>query len=57
MPRVIVTSDPPDPDATVTLDETVASLHTGNDHASKQLLQRIVWAIEDAERVEVGEPV
>jgi hypothetical protein len=52
MPRVIVTSDPPQADAPVTLDETVATVHVGDKHACEQLLQRIVWAIEDAERVE-----
>ncbi|HWG08028.1 MAG TPA: hypothetical protein VN672_03370 [Solirubrobacteraceae bacterium] len=52
MPRVIVTSDPPEPDAPVMLDETVATVHVGDKHACDQLIQRIVWAIEDAERVE-----
>jgi hypothetical protein len=55
MPRVIVTSDPPEADAPVTLDETVETVHVGDKHASEQLLQRIVWAIEDAERVEDGD--
>jgi hypothetical protein len=54
MPRVIVTSDPPDPDAPVTLDETVATVHVADKQASEQLLQRIVWAIQDAEHVEDG---
>jgi hypothetical protein len=52
MPRVIVTSDPPDAEAPVTLDETVATVHVGDKHASEQLMQRIIWAIEDAERAE-----
>jgi hypothetical protein len=54
MPRVIVTSDRPQHDAPVTLEETVETVHVGDEHASRQLLQRIVWAIEDAERVEAA---
>jgi len=57
MPRLIVTSDPPDPDAPVTLDESVATVHVADKHASEQLLQRIVWAIADAEHVEDGNEV
>jgi hypothetical protein len=54
MPRVLVTSDPPDPDAPVTLDETVEAIHVGDKHASEQLMQRIQWAVEDAARVEAA---
>jgi hypothetical protein len=54
MPRVIVTSDRPQREAPVMLDETVETVHVGDRHASEQLLQRIVWAIEDAERAEAG---
>jgi hypothetical protein len=54
MPRVIVTSDRPQQDAPVTLEETVETVHVGDQHASQQLLQRIVWAIEDAERAEAA---
>jgi hypothetical protein len=54
MPRVIVTGGSPETDAPVTLDETVETVHVGDKHASEQLLQRIVWAIEDAERAEVA---
>ncbi len=52
MPRIIVTTDPPDYDAPVTLDESVAVIHVSDEHASSQLMERLVWAIEDAERVE-----
>jgi hypothetical protein len=55
MPRVIVTSGSSTTDAPVTLDETVETVHVGDKHASEQLLQRIVWAIEDAERAERAE--
>jgi hypothetical protein len=52
VPRIIVTTDPPDYDAPVTLDESVAVIHVSDEHASSQLMERLVWAIEDAERVE-----
>ena len=52
MPRIIVTTDPVDYDAPVTLDESVAAIHMSDEHASSQLMERLGWAIEDAERVE-----
>ncbi len=54
MPRIIVTADPPDADSPVTLNEQVESVHVDSAHASRQLLDRVVWAIQDAERVEQG---
>ena len=51
MPRIIVTADPychlDDP--SVTLDEQVNSVHLGSDHAAAQLVQRLAWAVRDAE--------
>jgi len=54
VPRIIVTTDPIDLDqnAPVTLDESVAAIHLNDGHSSRQLLERLGWAIEDAERVE-----
>ena len=54
MPRIIVTTDPrPDhPDPAVLLDETVHSVHLSTDHASAQLVERLAWAIVDAEQTE-----
>jgi hypothetical protein len=54
MPRIIVTTDPPsqtgeDP---VLLDERVHSVHISTDHAAAQLVERLAWAIGDAERAE-----
>jgi hypothetical protein len=54
MPRIIVTTDPPsqtgeDP---VLLDERVNSVHLSTDHAAAQLVERLAWAIGDAERAE-----
>jgi hypothetical protein len=60
MARIIVTTDPvgqrdgPAPlDKTpVLLDERVNSAHLGDDHAAKQLIERLAWAVTDAEDVE-----
>jgi hypothetical protein len=54
MPRIIVTTDP-DPNPTramVLLDETVQSVHVSSDHAATALVQRLAWAISDAEEAE-----
>ncbi|MGA2320399.1 MAG: hypothetical protein ABSG95_06620 [Solirubrobacteraceae bacterium] len=53
MPRIIVTIDrvgdsnftPP-----VLLDEQVEQVHLHDKHASAQLLERLMWAIDDAEQ-------
>jgi hypothetical protein len=51
MPRIIVTTDPTDQadDAPVLLDERVYSLHLCDDHAAEQLIERLAWAVSDAE--------
>jgi hypothetical protein len=58
MPRVIITTDPsPLPaDASVWLDEHVHSVHLSTGHAAAQLIERLAWAISDAEDAE-GERV
>jgi hypothetical protein len=51
MPRIIVTTDasPLPADAPVWLDEHVQSVHLSTDHAAAQFVERIAWAISDAE--------
>jgi hypothetical protein len=51
MPRIIVTTDPSrlPADAPVWLDEHVHSVHLSTDHAAAQLVERLAWAISDAE--------
>jgi hypothetical protein len=54
MPRIIVTTDPlalPD-SADVLLDEHVHPVHMSTGHAAAQLLERLAWAIDDAESAE-----
>jgi hypothetical protein len=53
MPRVIVMPDSVElGDAPVLLDELVNSVHISTDHAARQLVERLAWAIGDAEDVE-----
>jgi hypothetical protein len=59
MPRIIVTTDPSQlsADVPVLLDEQVHSVHLSTGHAAAQLVERIAWAISDAETVEdTGKP-
>ena len=57
MPRVMVIADQNQQDqAQVLLDERVESVHLSDDHSAMQLVERLGWAIsdaEDAERVQV----
>lgn len=59
MPRIIVTTGPvssPVTDAPVLLDEHVHSVHLSDDHAAAQLIERLAWAINDAEDAEQRRP-
>ena len=51
MPRVIVTTDtsPVPANGFVWLDEHVGSVHLSTDHAAAQFVERLAWAISDAE--------
>jgi hypothetical protein len=57
MPRIIVTTDPSarTDGASVLLDESVYSVHLSTGHAASQLVERLAWAISDAEDAE-GRP-
>jgi hypothetical protein len=54
VPRIIVTTDPRDhpQEASVLLDELVQSVHLSTGHAAAQLVERLAWAISDAEAAE-----
>ena len=54
MPRITVTTDPrADLDMPATmLDERVYSVHLSTGHAASQLIERLTWAVMDAERSE-----
>jgi hypothetical protein len=57
MPRVIVTTDPASlpSEVPVLLDEQVHTVHLSSGHAAAQLVERIAWAITDAEKAEHGD--
>jgi hypothetical protein len=53
MAKIIVTTDAPERrDASVLLEESVCSVHLDNDHTAAQLIERVGWAITDAEDIE-----
>ena len=57
MARIIVTADPtagrarqqPGEAGPVLLDERVSSIHLADGHAAEQLIERLAWAVTDAE--------
>jgi hypothetical protein len=61
MARIIVTTDPlgagggaadQHDDAPVLLDERVKPIHLRDGHAAGQLIERLAWAVTDAEQAE-----
>ncbi len=56
MPRIIVTTDPVSSELTdetpLLLDEHVDSVHLSTGHAAAQLVERLAWAVKDAESAE-----
>jgi hypothetical protein len=56
MPRITVTAQPAEQRAEdaapVLLDEYVVSAHLNSDHSAKQFVERLAWAISDAEELE-----
>jgi hypothetical protein len=50
MPRILITTEPGElPDAAVMLSERIATSDLASDHFAAQLIQRIGWALADAE--------
>jgi hypothetical protein len=59
MARIIVTTDTADgrrsqtaSETPVLLDEHVDPVHLNTNHAAEQLMQRVAWAVSDAEAVQ-----
>jgi hypothetical protein len=53
MARIIVTTDQGERhDTPVLLEERVYPVHIASDHAAAQLMERLAWAIGDAEKRE-----
>lgn len=58
MARIMVTTDPrPGNAAPVLMDESIYSIHLDSGHDAGQLIERLVWAIGDAEELERSESV
>ena len=55
MPKVIVVSEHRDGERRVTLEETVVTEHLEDGHSAAQLVERLGWALLDAEQVERAE--
>jgi hypothetical protein len=53
MPKIIIQTEGRTP--TVTLSERVVPTHTQSDHYAEQLIQRVGWALLDAETLEADE--
>jgi hypothetical protein len=54
MARIIVIADvpvQPNIDAPVLLDEEVKPDHLADEHASQQIIERVAWAVLDAQEV------
>ena len=53
MPRVLIVTEPADtPDTLVTLNERITTNDLDNDHIAGQLIQRMGWALVDADNAE-----
>jgi hypothetical protein len=54
MARIIVIADTPrraNIDAPVLMDEEVEPIHLADEHASQQIIERMAWAVLDAQEV------
>jgi len=52
MPKIIVISESKGSEGTVTLEERVVAAHLEDHHSAAQLVERVGWAILDAEEAE-----
>jgi hypothetical protein len=56
MPRIIVMSGPGSArNGAITLDERISSAELGSGHYSAQLIERVGWAVHDADDAERDE--
>jgi hypothetical protein len=52
MAKIIVKADRPRGNDRVLLEESVSAVHLSTGHAAKQLIERLNWALDDAEELE-----
>jgi hypothetical protein len=56
MPQILVVTDPAERDAsTVVYRERISTSDLESDHFSGQLVERVGWAVVDADQIEHGE--
>jgi hypothetical protein len=55
MARITVTTDPTESDGQMLLDERVYPVHLASDHSAEQLIERVGWAISEAENIQHAE--
>jgi len=56
MAKIVVTADKNDGSAPVLLEESVYPVHLSTGHAANQLIERLGWALRDAEELERLQP-
>jgi hypothetical protein len=52
MAKIIIKADRSSGEAPVLLEESVSSVHLSTGHAANQLIERLNWALSDAEELE-----
>jgi len=52
MAKIIVKAEDPTGEAPVLLEESVSAVHLSTGHAANQLIERLGWALGDAEELE-----
>jgi hypothetical protein len=52
MAQILVLTDAPDGSAEMIFSEHVESIHLESSHSSHQLMERVAWAIRDAQQAE-----
>jgi len=52
MARIIVLPDMEIGERTPVFEEQVSAIHVDNQHSASQLIERLIWAIHDAEAIE-----
>jgi hypothetical protein len=52
MPQILVVADTAEPGSTVVYRERVATTDLESDHYSGQLVERVSWAVQDADAIE-----
>lgn len=52
MPQILIVADPPQEESTVVYRERISTSDLESDHFSGQLVERVGWAVLDADQLE-----